>query len=528
MSVNYVLPQILDLDDAFSRTPNTIVFNDLMLDRSPEEVVDILCDISNDKSDSVATCPCEATTGNYYAGTKCRVCGQICESNLFGEIRNDAWLEVPSSIKGVLNPQVFRILSDWIGNVSKQPILKLILNMQLPNEPIINTPFLAGMGFNWFYDNFESVITFFLSSHPTPTGRANANAIKLFLEKTGSAIWCTKLPILSKLIQPITRKNKNVRYADPDIENLMKSIFTLRSVLLAEKMMKFSTDHIDRNFFRVYEEFINYTDNILKKKLPKKPSIFRKHVFGSRSHCSCRSVAVPITDPHDSDEVYLPWKLGIMVYKYHILSVLSNKFNMPVFKAYNRIMDAINIYDHDIDLIMQQLIEECPYKGLPILMNRNPSLRTASIQLLFVTRIKPALKEDPLTRPIDIKSQMIDFSNEETIISSSTSILDAVIIDNSVNTDDYINKLHKVTSYVEDGTIAVSPLIVKGPNLDFDGDEINIIPIFEMGEVAKFDRLSPVHRFISSEKLAIDGGDVTLSSQQYCIKSAWVNDPDYM
>lgn len=456
----YVLPSIIDLDNLFSRTSNTIVFNDVMLDRTPEEVVDILCDISNDKSDSVATCQCEATSGNYYTGMKCRVCGTICQSNLFGEIRNDSWLEIPASIKGVLNPQVFRILSDWLGNTNHQPILKQILNMQLPVEPIPNSPFFTGQGFNWFYDNFDAVISFYLSSHPIMPKRNLAPVIKLFLETTGKAIWCTKLPILSKLIQPISRVNKDVRYADPDIENLMKAIFTLRSVLLAEKMMKFSADHVDRNFFSVYNEFLMYTNNILVHKLPKKPSILRKHVFGSRTHCSGRSVAIPIAGPHDADEMYLPWKLGIKMYEYHILSILVNKYNMPAFKAFNRIMNAINIYDHDIDLIMQSLIADCPYKGLPILMNRNPSLRIANIQLLYVTKIKPALTVNPCQTPIC--QGLISLNDDSTIIRTSSSILDTVIEDDS---QQYQSR--QLISYVEDGTIEVSPLIVKGPNLDW-------------------------------------------------------------
>ena len=59
-----------------------------------------------------------------------------------------------------------------------------------------------------------------------------------------------------------------------------------------------------------------------------------------------------------------------------------------------------------------------------------------------------------------------------------------------------------------------------------DGDEINMVPIFEMSEVPKYMRLSPAHRTISSEKLEMNGGDVTLSSQQFCILSGWLNDPN--
>lgn len=53
-----------------------------------------------------------------------------------------------------------------------------------------------------------------------------------------------------------------------------------------------------------------------------------------------------------------------------------------------------------------------------------------------------------------------------------------------------------------------------------------MVPIFEMSEVPKYMRLSPAHRTISSEKLEMNGGDVTLSSQQFCILSGWLNDPN--
>jgi len=532
----YVLPSIMNLDEHFSRTPNTIVFNDIMLDRDPAEVIEIICDISGDKSDSVASCSCGELVGNYYEGMKCRICGTVCESTLFGEIRNDSWLEIPASITAVLNPQAFRVLSRWIGNSNRQPILNQIMNMQLDKVPLSSTPFFSGMGFNWFYNNFNAVMTYFLSSHPTQSGRDASQSIRLFLEKAGNAIWCTKLPILSKIIQPVSKISKEVRYADSDIKNLIKSIFSLRSILLAEKMMKFTTDHIDRNFFRVYGEFLAYTNNILKYKLPKKPSILRKHVFGSRSMCSCRSVAIPITEPHDSDEVYFPWKLGVVVYKYHLLSTLVNKKGMTVMNAYNRIMNAINVYDHEIDLIMQDMINDCKQKrtsngllikGLPILLNRNPTLRIGSIQLLFVTRIKPGLKEDPFaslnnTTPSEIMISLDqnddDFGNDDWKSSASIFGDDTRLLE---ITD-------QVTAYVEDGAISVSPMIVKGPNLDFDGDEVNILPLFEMDEVEKYTRLHPAHRFISTDKLVCDCGDVTLSSQQFAILSGWVNDQHVM
>lgn len=481
----YVLPSILNFDELYSRTPNTILFNELMLDRTPEEVIEMLCDISSDKSDSVAACQCREMSANYFIGMKCPQCGTIVSNNLFGEIRNDSWLEIPKSIKGVLNPQVFRVITRWMGNVKKIPILDQLLDMQMKQEPILGTPFFTGMGFNWFYDNFDSVVSFFITTHRSTAGRLKGPEMKLFLERAGSAIWCTKLPILSKLIQPIEKMNDVVRYADKDSKALIEAIFTLKSILLSEKIMKFSTDHVDRNFYKVYSAFMMYVENIMRQKLPKKESILRKHVFGCRSHCSGRSVAIPITGPHRSDEIYLPWKIGVKMYFYHILSVLTNKANMTTFKAFDRIMNAINVYDHDIDIIMQELIRDCPYQGLPIMMNRNPSLNIAAIQLLFVTKIKPALSVNPFAIQQEPSTEMLisDDSDDQDVFGDRSELIDKrsgrdrrfglVMNTNdrrhstSFSYDDDMPELErKIISYVEDGTIEVSPLIVKGPNLD--------------------------------------------------------------
>ncbi len=240
----YALPSILNLDKHFANTPDTLVFNDLLLDKSPEEVIAVLCDVSGDHTDTVASCECGEMVGNYYEGMKCRACGTLCESSMFKSIRNDSWLSVPSTIKGVLNPQAYLVISKWLGNINKIPVLSSILDMGQPVESIQGTPFHTGMGFNWFYDNFNSVMTFFAASHPSTSKRESGAVMLEFIRTAGDALWCTKLPILSKIFQPITKASNFVRYADVDIKNLMKSIFTLGSVLLAEKMMKFSASHI--------------------------------------------------------------------------------------------------------------------------------------------------------------------------------------------------------------------------------------------------------------------------------------------
>jgi hypothetical protein len=522
----YTLPSIINLDNLFITTPNTLVLNSLLLEKSSDEVIDTICDVSSDTEDSIAACECGELTGNYYEGTRCKVCGSVCESSLFNEIKNDIWLSIPNTITAVLNPQVYSILGTWLGSIAKIPVLEGILDMERTPEPIQGTPFFTGQGFNWFYDNFESIIDYFITSHPIRAKRTTGPHIRAFLTKSRNDIWCTKLPILSRVVQPITKHSNSVRYADPDLRFLMKAIFTLGSTLISEKMMRFTVNHVERNFYKVYARFIEYTNNILTEKLPKKPALLRKHVFGTRYHFTGRSVVIAMMGQHEADEVYLPWKLGIMMYKYHIISVLINHHGCTVFQANDRVMTAINVYDHTLDLIIQKLIQDCPTKGLPILMNRNPSLKIAAIQLVYVTKIKPALKVDPF---IDVAIA----SNDESIISVDSDGFaaiyqlddDPVRSNKSPKVDKTYSTVHDaVVRYVEDGTIEVSPLIIRGPNIDFDGDELNILLLCEADEVAKFHNVHPYNRIISSSELAIDGKDIGLSNQQLVGLNGFLNE----
>lgn len=527
----YTLPSIINLDNLFTTTPNTLVLNGLLLEKSSDEIIEIICDVAADRDDSVAVCPCENLSGNYYEGVRCPACGQICTADLFNQIRNDTWLAIPNSIVKVLNPQVYIILSKWLGNIARIPILTSVVDMNQPVMPIPGTPFFTGQGFNWLYNNFDMFINHFINSHPTKSRRDSGPNIRAFLSKTGDAIWCTKLPILSRMVQPITRHSDTVRYADPELKTLMKAIFTLGSTLISEKMMKFSIDHVERNFHAVYASFLEYTTNILTYKLAKKPSVLRKHVFGTRYHMTGRSVVIAMMGNHEADEVYLPWKLGIMMYKYHIISVLINHHGMTVVDANNRVMTALKIYDHTIDLIMQKLITDCPTKGLPILLNRNPSLKLAAIQQLYVTKIKPALTVSPTSTIVRNSSGSIHQIDDSILQFNDDGFAGGYRMDDDLTDQkDEVNDnepnlevLERITRRIEDETIEVSPLIIRGPNIDFDGDEINLMVLCEQGEIPKFHNIHPYHRLLSSSEVAINGQDVSISNQQLVVLSAWLN-----
>jgi hypothetical protein len=107
--------------------------------------------------------------------------------------------------------------------------------------------------------------------------------------------------------------------------------------------------------------------------------------------------------------------------KLEIINVLVHRRGIALNEAINRVSEATVHYDKEIHDIIDVLIAECPYKGLPMVFDRPPSMQQGAIQLYFLTRVIL----DHVTRlsPMDLKAQNADLtigpyhSNVDTISS---------------------------------------------------------------------------------------------------------------
>jgi hypothetical protein len=122
-----------------------------------------------------------------------------------------------------------------------------------------------------------------------------------------------------------------------------------------------------------------------------------------------------ITEPHEYDEIHIPWGIATSVLRIHVLNkLLKRGYDV------NRAIEFINVhaqkYNKELDDVFKELIAESPNRGIETISQRNPSLERGSVQLTRITKVK---------------------------------------------TDPNIP------------TVSISILIVKGLNADFDGDAIN-------------------------------------------------------
>lgn len=410
--------KILDFDTYYKESIDTILLNKLNYSSSDyaKELHSHIFSNSDDM-DMVATCMCGRYRGDFYEGMKCTDCNTYVSNNFDIDIalKHKSWLTMPEGIPGVLNPTAYFVLATWLSSKTDNYIDN-ILNTKIPLHPSLEGVVL-GRGFKYFYDNFDFIMNFFMTQHgPTIQSVSKSSKIpyiKYFIATNRQKIFCTKLPVLSNLLHPVTtdKEEHSYKYVDKSCEDLFNAIGDLAHLEFSPLKNR-SLSTTDRIMYNAYKSYITYIKDIDDTRLNGKRALIRGHLFGARYHFSFRSVITPITGEHDFDDLLIPWKICVNSLKIHILGRLLATGKMNLGDAIAKHRKALFSYDADIHAIMQRFIDESPYKGLPVLYNRNPSLKRGSIQLLF-GQIKLDIDDETCSlSPLAIKDMNADFDGK--------------------------------------------------------------------------------------------------------------------
>jgi hypothetical protein len=116
---------------------------------------------------------------------------------------------------------------------------------------------------------------------------------------------------------------------------------------------------------------------------------------------------------HEYDEIHLPWAMSIAVYMPQLISKLMRKGFTPN-AARGYLIRTMSRFDPELHAIFDELKEESGYKGLPILLGRNPTLNLRSIQALYVTKVKTNIHDNTISLSVHIlRSPNADFDGDQ-------------------------------------------------------------------------------------------------------------------
>jgi DNA-directed RNA polymerase beta' subunit len=143
-------------------------------------------------------------------------------------------------------------------------------------------------------------------------------------------------------------------------------------------------------------KLLDFYEDYIKEKISGKEGILRRHVYATRAHFSFRSVIISLEGEHRHDEIHIPWFIAISALKPHIISKML-KLGFDYNRALGYLYSKAKIYDPLIGGILEELIADAPGgRGIPCLIGRNPSLLQGSIQKVYISRVKPDVKDNTI------------------------------------------------------------------------------------------------------------------------------------
>lgn len=430
------------MDDLFANIANEpIIINKWNVDslEEKEKLNKLLYTrYEGDTLDVIPSCDGGHIKGEFNVGIRCPDCNTLVMPVTERPLESTLWINKPTGVNTLINPQIWSMLSrkltyggtnilQWLCD----PSYKITGQTPAVLERLQRYGFLRGL--NNFHEHYDKIIQALFKINAFKGKARDRQDLEEFLTENRDKVFCEYIPVPSRL-GFITESTVTGTYADTTMTAALDAIRTICAI--ESSLMPLSQRVREIRTVKAIAQLAEYyhgKEGFYVKSLGSKHGWLRKHVFGSRLHFSFRAVISSLSDNHNYDEIHLPWSLSVQVFKVHLTNKLLKMGRTP--NEINKFLFEHTLKYHPLlDELFQELIEESPYGGIPIILQRNPTLVRGSAQALRVTKVK---------------------------------------------TDVSIN------------TISMSVLVLKAPNADFDGDALNGMIILDEVMYNELQRLAP-------------------------------------
>ena len=384
-----VTQNLLSLDAYHRSTPGDKIYvNDLSyFSKKDDERIDQALKTIYNHTDTLSTkptCDCGKLTGRYLVGRTCPDCGSECKE-FFDKIYPLLWLRSLDPDYRFLNPTYWLMVSSAIYKIKTIDALRWLSDSRY-NPNLLKIPDIL-------YDIKDHVLNGERNYHNTMSKLPEILTYLINIPKNKNA---TKRKIFEQLLE-VYYRYKDILFSEY-LPIINKKLFVIESTSKGKYVNIISADTID--VVKTWEKLCsqdtvtkaalsNTTGAVVSKLanlylahftkfVASKSGIFRKNIYGAKSHFAFRCVVVSIAGPHRFDEVVAPWIVGLVTFRPHILNRLVRK-GYPYKQASKKIFKACNKFDPEIYEILELLVKETPNgMGVPIILQRNQNMAIGS------------------------------------------------------------------------------------------------------------------------------------------------------
>lgn len=468
--------QLVDISKAFDelKTP-PVIANHIPLETEEDQKAfnDLIYTHYDGESLKLTpSCECGELSAGFNVGEICPQCRTECKPRYSGSVDSIIWIIPPEGVPCFIAPGVWNMMTNAYraGGVD---VIRWICDphyhapKQLPD--VLQKYIARGhkRGYNYFIENFEQILYEF-SFKTNGNIIAKYEEIYTLLHTEKDKVFCKALPVPSKMVL-VLEKSQSGRFFDKSLLPVIDAVLIASE--LGHAPMNLPISRIESKTVTIISKLGEFFKTYTRKILTGKKGIFRKHYYAGRLHFTARQVITSLFEPHQIDELILPWTATVKLFTEHLRSKLMKP---PHNLNFNDINDLIRLASTSYHPLIDQLLEEIiikdtPYKGFPCLFARPPILDRGSVQFFYITQYM----KDP-----------------------------------------------------EINVIRISPLAITAPNADFDGDQMQLTLLLDKRMHDGFLKLKPEFTILDKDEPNAISGILKMPAPVINTVNNWFSESD--
>lgn len=445
MSVGFSLD---NFDDIYRRSDSSkIVINDIdIFAEDQRSVVDnyIFKNYTEDNISLLPSCTCGELKGESMIGMTCMSCNTPVMTEVEDTVNFLLYSRRPEGVEKFISPIVMYWLMNNYKIGSSIHLVRYLTDTTFRIDPKVNTKsrerlerfvhILTAEGYERGYNNF--VRNFFpildiLEAEFSKEPKRDRGRFPAFLKANEDKIFSDYLPYPNRSLMVM---NGGVlgRFVDRNVNKAVDCVRRMTGIDIKNINVRSKQNRVSKTLLGLSDFYAGYTqDSIFSK-----GGLARKHIGSTRSHFTARSVIVSITEPHEYDEIHLPWSIACTLFEPFLLKRLLRE-GWSFIDANEYLSFHLRQHSPTLEAMFIDIVNSVG--GVPMLFGRNPSLHRGSVQTVRMTRVK---------------------------------------------TDTW------------DNTIGMSYLIAQAYNADFDGDAMNLTLPLTANAVNQLENFAPYHSLL--------------------------------
>jgi hypothetical protein len=256
-----------------------------------------------------------------------------------------------------------------------------------------------GIGMMAFYERFDEILGYYYAKNPKKKEYYDE------IMENRDIVFCHSIPVFTTHLRPANISD-NYMYFEPT--NAMYNMINRHVHAINKNKRRMDNDYKikDQHMYKAQMKWMELTEEILNILSGKRGQL--RMLVGGRYNFSCRAVIRQDASLR-VDQVKLPYVELVKCLQQQIINILVRNYNINPSDAYFWWYRAIAKKDDRIAEIIDNIIHANP-EGLPIILNRNPTINYGSILQMWCIGYTDTLT---ISVPLQaIKSMGADFDGD--------------------------------------------------------------------------------------------------------------------